>query len=161
MKKFKLIDLNRSLIQQAKKASIDAVWGDYFSEAEKIPNAVLITASNPKWTFGGGIDLGFYNHFYSECREKQEKGGGMERIGNIVFAITVNEEYKSTPEIVKQALEFGLSTLKKNETLVTSALGTGIGGLPTDIFIEIIKDLSPESWENKRLRSLEWFEQLV
>lgn len=137
----KLVDLNRSLIQEAKKADIDATWGDYFSDIQ--PNEVLITASNPKWTFGGGIDAKFFQLYPFDCREKQEIGGGMERIGRIVFAITVDENLRATEEIITKALEFGLSQLKKGEVLRVSGLGTGIGGLPTNSFIEILKKLSP------------------
>lgn len=139
---FKVIDLNRLLIQEVKKLGFDATWGDYFSEAEKVSHAVLITASNPKWTFGGGIDAVFAEKFPTLVAEKQAKGGGMERIENIVFAVTVDENYHATPEIVKRAIQFGLSTLKENETLVLSGLGTGIGGLSIKDFCAILQELS-------------------
>lgn len=139
--RIKIIDLNRALIQAAKAEGLDAIWGDYFDEARNLPKAVLITASNPMWSFGGGIDWHFKNRFPDECKEKQERGGGMERIGNIVFAVTVDENYKATPKIITKALKFGLSQLKEGEVLVVSGLGTGIGGLPVKEFCRIVKEL--------------------
>jgi len=139
----KIVDLNRSLIQACKEAGLNAEWADYFSDIQ--PNEILITASNPMWSFGGGIDLSFYNHYYKECRQKQEKGGGMERIGNIVFAITVDETYKATTEIIEKAIRFALSTLKENEVLRLSGIGTGIGGLTPAQFVATIKRIAPKS----------------
>lgn len=137
--KYKIIDLNRNLIQEAKKRGIPSQWGDYFYEAAQIPNAVLTTASNPKWTFGGGIDAKFYNTFPDLCSEKQEKGGGMERIENICFCITVDETLKSSPEIIEKAIRFAAGTLKDGETLVLSGLGTGIGGVSVREFCDVVE----------------------
>ena len=142
MNKIKIVDLNRSLIQACNEAGLDAEWSDYFYTAANTPNAVLMTASNPMWTFGGGIDAKFANIYPDLIEEKQTKGGGMERIENIVFAITVDENYHATPEVVKKAIEFALSALKENETLLLHGAGTGIGGLSIEDFVEIIKGVS-------------------
>lgn len=142
--RIKVVDLNRSLIKAVKKARFDAEWADYFSSNIK-PNEVLITASNPQWTFGGGIDAVFQRFFPEVCYIKQDKGGGMERIADIVFSITVDENLKSTPEIVEKAIRFGLSTLKKGEVLRLSGLGTGIGGLSINSFVEILEKIRDEA----------------
>lgn len=134
----KIRDLNRKLILACKEAGLDAEWGDYFSHG--VENAVLMTASNPKWTFGGGIDAAFYDHFPELCQEKQDKSGGMERIGNIVFCITVDEHYRAAKEIVKKAVQFAASQLKEEETLIVHGAGCGIGGLAIADFVEIIKE---------------------
>lgn len=142
MRKFKIVDLNRHLIQELKKLGIDAVWGDIFSEAEQDKHAVLMTASNPKYTMGGGVDAVFKEKFPEIIAEKQEKGGGMERIGNICFCQTVDENYQATPEIVEKAIKFALSTLKKNETLYMVGCGVGIGGMSIEEFCRIVLSLS-------------------
>jgi hypothetical protein len=87
-----------------------------------------MTASNPLWSFGGGIDAGFLQEFPNIVELKQHKGGDNERIGNICFTQTVGHDYKATREIVKKALEFAIENTKEDETLLISGLGCGIGG---------------------------------
>ena len=139
----KIVDLNRSLIQACKEAGLHAEWADYFADIQ--PNEVLITASNPMWSFGGGIDFLFKEKYPELVAEKQEKGGGMERIENIVFAITVDENYKATPKIIEKAIRFALSTLKEGEVLRLSGIGTGIGGLTPAQFVATLKKPAPKS----------------
>lgn len=136
-----IIDLNPALIVELLGSSVKVSLGDYFDGAEAIPNAVLMTASNRKWTFGGGIDMVFKQKFPELIAEKQAKGGDMERIGNIVFAITVGDNYKATPEIVEKAIRFALSQIRDGEELVISGVGTGIGGLSIREFAQIIKKI--------------------
>lgn len=135
--RLKIVDLNRYLINSLKESGFNAEWKDYFADVQ--PNEVLITASNPMWTFGGGIDALFAQKYPDECGTKRLLGGGMERINDIVFSVTVNENYQATPEIVEKAIRFGLSTLKDGEVLRISCLGTGIGGLSKDNFCAILQ----------------------
>lgn len=137
----KFCDLNNGLVEKVKEIGIKSVCADYFLEAAKTPYSVLITASNPNFTFGGGIDYHFKKNFPFYCQYKQQKGGGNERIGNINFCITVDETYKSNREMVKKAIEYGLTNLLEHETLLLSGLGTGIGGLSEDEFVEILRGL--------------------
>lgn len=103
-----------------------------------------MTASNPMWTFGGGIDWGFKENYPDLVAEKQYKGGDNERIGNICFTQTVGHDYLASKEIVKQALEFAIANTKKNETLLISGLGCGIGknaNFTQDNFCEVLKEV--------------------
>jgi hypothetical protein len=134
----KLIDLNRSLIQKAKDAGIDAIYGDYFNEGYRQKQPVFVTASNPAWTFGGGIDAIFKQHFPKLVELKQMKGSGMERIANICFTITVDHNFKATRDMVSKAIDFAVNSTSPNETLILSGLGTGIGGLSEEDFIKIL-----------------------
>lgn len=143
MPNLKVVDLNRTLIQEIKKMGIEAKWGDYFADIQ--PNEVLMTASNPMWTFGGGIDALFMQNYNGWCSLKQEKGGGMERIGQIAFAITVNEDYKATEEIIESAIRFALSTLEEGEVLRISGVGTGIGGFSIAEFCNVLESLKPKT----------------
>lgn len=142
MKKFKFIDLNNSLVEKVREIGVEAICADYFNTALSIPGHVLMTASNPNYTFGGGLDFYFRKHFPFYCEQKQFKKTGMERIGNIVFAETVDENLKATKEQVKKAIQFALDNIYEGETLLLSGVGTGIGGLSEETFIEILKELT-------------------
>lgn len=91
----KFVDLNHSLVEKVKALGIKAVCNDYFVEAYRVKRPVLMTASNPMWTFGGGIDATFKKHFPELVRWKQIVGGEMERRANIIFAITVDENLQA------------------------------------------------------------------
>jgi hypothetical protein len=142
--KIKFVDRNLSLVKKVSSLGIEAKHKDYFREARNTKNAVLMTASNPMWTFGGGIDAGFLQEFPDLVNEKQYKGGDNERIGNICFTCTVGHDYKASREIVKKALEFAIANTKKNETLLISGLGCGIGksgAFDVDTFLEVLKEV--------------------
>lgn len=139
----KIIDLNRELIDQCQQAGFDAEVGDYFLGAYKTQQPVFVTASNPSLTFGGGLDLQFTKHFPELVRYKQYRGGGNERIANICFCITVNDDLQATKESIRSALEFAIGATRAGETLVLSGLGTGIGGLSVEEFVDVLKDLHP------------------
>lgn len=138
MPNIRIVDLNPEVVSLAKDAGYEAVMNDYFAEAYSTPFSVLMTASNPRWTFGGGIDYAFTQHFPKLTEYKRLKGGSMERIGNIVFSITVDDTYKATKEMVKKAIDFAVSNTLEGETLLISGLGTGIGGLSPADFVECL-----------------------
>lgn len=142
MKKLKFVDLNHSLVEKVKDIGVEAECGDYFMTALSIPRHVLMTASNPNYTFGGGLDFYFRKHFPLYCEQKQFKKTGMERIGNIVFAETVDENLKATKEQVKKAVQFALDNTYEGETLVLSGVGTGIGCMSEDKFVEILEEIT-------------------
>lgn len=137
----KFIDLNKSLVDAVSKLGIESVYGDYFLEAYRTLKPVFMTASNPYWGFGGGLDRVFTEHFPKLVQFKQMKGGGMERISNVVFAITVDENLIATKQQIKEALEFAINATGKDETLCIMGCGTGIGGLSQSDFVEVLKSL--------------------
>jgi len=140
--KIKIADLNNELIQRLHDKGYNAVCDDYFRVAYNTKKSVLMTASNPMWTFGGGIDAVFTRHFPKLIELKQLNGGGQERIANICFCITVDESIRATKESVKNALEFAIDNTGNEEILVISGVGTGIGGLSVDDFISVLDELS-------------------
>ncbi len=139
----KIIDLNKELIEKAQKLGYEAIHGDYFREGYKQEKPVFMTASNPMWTFGGGLDYLISKHFPNLCEIKQIRGGGNERIANLCFTITVDENLKATKETIKSAIEFALENTSADETLCLSGVGTGIGGLSVDEFLEVLEALIP------------------
>lgn len=103
------------------------------------PFGVMVSASNPLYTFGGGWDLLIRKWFPIEC--SQVKDGVNQRIGNVIFTITVNRDIEASKDLVREALRFALSNVKEHETLVLTGLGTGIGGLKIEDFVEIFKEV--------------------
>ena len=96
------VDRNRELVD-----TIDALGlcitsaSDYFQLAREVVNPVLMTASNPMWTFGGGIDAAFRREFPELVEKKMETGGDMDRLGNICFCVTVDGELNASRELVE------------------------------------------------------------
>lgn len=134
-------DLNRELVEEVRKIGITAYNMDYFLTTYRTPRPVLMTASNPNWTFGGGLDAIFRGHFPELVKYKQFKGGDMERIANICFCITVDENLRATKEQVKKAIQFAVYNTDEDETLILSGVGTGIGGLSNSDFIKVLKEV--------------------
>jgi len=134
------IDNRASIVEKVAQTGIRAIHGDYFNLSAKIPRHVLCTASNPSFTFGGGIDRHFIENFPHYCETKQLAGGGNERIGNICFTISVSSRLESNESLVREAIRFAIENTDPTETLCISAIGTGIGQLNEDKFVQILKE---------------------
>lgn len=134
------IDNRASIVEKVAQTGIRAIHGDYFKLSAKIPRHVLCTASNPSFTFGGGIDRYFIENFPHYCETKQLKGGGNERIGNICFTISVSSRLDSNESLVRAAIRFAIENTDPTETLCLSAIGTGIGHLNEDRFVGVLKE---------------------
>jgi hypothetical protein len=137
--KIKFCDLNKSLVEEVSKLGIESVHGDYFMESYKTFRPVLVTASNPFWSFGGGIDAHFITHFKGPCIYKQAIQGGMERIGNICFCISVNDDIEADKDSIEKALKFAVANTYEGETLLLSGIGTGIGRLSDKDFVDVLR----------------------
>jgi hypothetical protein len=131
-------DGNADLVELVKLKGIPAIKNDYFLEASRTNNPVLMTASNKWWTFGGGIDASFYRNFKYLCDLKRNKGGGNERIENICFTITVDDKLRATEKSIRSALQFALDNTGEDETLLISGVGCGIGQFPREKFVELL-----------------------
>ena len=142
MSKIIFVDLNYNLVEKVRELGVEAYHDDYFRRSTEIPQAVLMTASNPQFSMGGGLDAKFAEYFPYYCQIKRIRGRGNERIGNIVFAVTVDNQFRASKEMVKSAIKYALEATQEGETLVLSGVGTGIGGMNGDDFVEILKDLT-------------------
>lgn len=133
MKKIVFIDKNKRLVNKVKKAlgesKVQVKHGDIFAE-----RGVIVSASNPNFTMGGGLDALIARKYPKECAEARNTPGKNKRIGDVIFTITVDNKLKSNIMLVRKALNFAKRNLKKNETLLVSGLGTGIGGLSYKAF---------------------------
>ncbi len=118
-------------LDEKKQELIEVHKGDVFDY-----DGVHVSASNPSFTFGGGLDAVLFKKYNKECLQAR-KTKGMKRIGNVIFTITVDNEYFATEYRVRKALEFAIENTKTRETLVLSGLGTGIGGLNERTFVKL------------------------
>lgn len=133
MPRIKFVDMNPSLVALvARETGLEAICGDIFDHA-----GVIVSASNPDFTMGGGLDAAIKRHYPSECAAVRP--GFNQRIGNIIFTITVDRKYRATQQLVEKALKFAISNTRSDETLLLSGLGCGIGGLPFNEFIELLR----------------------
>lgn len=138
--KIKFVDRNSDLVSKVAALGIQSVCADYFEEASRTPKAVLMTASNPQWTFGGGIDAAFHKHYPELVESKMRRKEWMERRKNICFCVTVDSNLKANEGLVQRAIGFALRRTEPGETLLIHGAGTGIGGLSHERFLAALRD---------------------
>ena len=121
--KIKFIDINKKLVDKVKKAipHFECICDDIFNH-----KWVIVSASNPDFTFGGWLDALIAKKYPTECKEKQSKKGWNERIGNVIFTITVDNNLKSNKELIRDALVSIMMYWEEGETILLSWLGTSI-----------------------------------
>lgn len=156
------IDKNKSLVRRVSKAfwgdkRVHTRSGDIFKH-----KGVIVSASNPQFTFGGGLDAQIKRHYPFECGVASTKKGRNQRVGNVIFTVTVGDDYIATPRLVKKALRFAIANVKEGETLLLTGLGTGIGGLSEDAFVGLLLEVMGkpqpeklEEWLKERVKVLE------
>lgn len=136
------VDFNESLVKKVSALGIESHHSDFFTFAyNHVERPVLMTASNPFFSMGGGLDWEFAKQFPKLCEYKRNKGTGMERIMNVCFTITVDDRLKATKESVRSALKFAIENTHEGETLLLSGVGTGIGGISEEDFISALKEV--------------------
>jgi hypothetical protein len=140
--RLKFVDLNDQLVSKVRELGIEAHQGDIFQY-----EGVIVSASNPRFTFGGGLDKLISLHFPDECA-LVDRGKGNQRIGNVIFTITVGRDYRASPELVEEAIRFAIDNTKEGETLLLSGLGTGIGGMSEKDFIKILSNINRNNHQN-------------
>lgn len=137
--KILFIDKNESLVKKVKKAikhlpfEVSAKQGDIFSK-----KGVIVSASNPSFSMGGGLDAAIAERYPRECEIARKTPGEMRQVGPVMFTITVGDDLKATRDTVGSALKFALDTKNHSsyeQTMLVSGLGTGIGGLDEDDFV--------------------------
>lgn len=139
--KLVVADLNWDLIKELGerlgspyiKSPLSLYWGSIFDL-----KGVIVSASNFYYQMSGGLDAQINRRYFNECEEARKDPGVNQRIGNVIFTITVDENLNATPELVRNAVRFALDNVKKDETLLLSGLGTGIGSLNIETFCDIL-----------------------
>ena len=135
----KFIDQNEGLVKKVTKAikylpfqGVSAHVGDIFKH-----KGIIVSASNPHFSMGGGLDALIAKKYPDEVKVVQKKNKPMQ-VDNVLFTITVGEDLVATRELIAEALRFAFDEKNHkapNQTILVSGLGTGIGGLDEDDFV--------------------------
>ena len=135
-------DQNKSLVEKVKAVMPADFWGEPIKVIEgdifqvaKDNGCLIATASNPQFTMGGGLDALIKNNFPEECK----KPVAWTKSEHLYFVLTVDDKIQTGKEIVKTALMniFG----NRHLNIAFTGLGTGIGDLSEDDFIEVLKSV--------------------
>jgi hypothetical protein len=142
MEKQKIIfsDLNKNLLKRVKEVfneqknntHCELIMSnvDVLKTKKKYPNALIVTASNPKFNACGGLDLLLskkYPEQWKNAREfKFEK--------DLFFVVSCDKNIKSSRSIIKRALLGCYFASRKNDIILTG-IGTSIAGLSEDDLI--------------------------
>jgi len=139
MKKIIICDQNKELIdflkdnlkegEQPSGVFLEFVHGDVIELHEKTKNSRIVTASNPQFDAGGGLDYVLSQKYsWSEAKEFTWND-------DLFFAVSVDSARNSSLEIVKRALVGVLGYVHKFVPILTG-IGTAIGGLPVQDLLD-------------------------
>lgn len=142
--KILFIDKNKSLVDKVSKLWLETYCDDIFNY-----KWVIVTASNPKFTMWWWLDRAIYNRYSDVCKIKQSKLWLNERIEDIIFTITVNNNIQAEEYLVKEAIEYAIDNIKPNETLLLSWLGTWIWWLSEEKFVKILHSVIISKWNDQ------------
>ena len=131
-------DLNQELCKKIEDLGlvIKVFNQDVFKTKSEYPLAKIITASNPQFSAGGGLDLALKIAYPIEWVQAKE---GLITT-NLCFVISVDKKFRATKELIRLALGRVLVYSKRFDVILTG-LGTGIGGLSFDVFVGLVKEL--------------------
>lgn len=107
---------------------------DVFKIKNLIPASRIVTASNPIFSAGGGLDAQLVKRFPDEWLGVCP---GL-LTNNLLFVVSVGGDFKATPMLVSEALKI-VEQQGHYHTLILTGLGTGIGGLGQGTFIKLLK----------------------
>ena len=164
MRKLIICDENKELIKAVERYlkengngvfdSVEVIHGDVVRVHKKNPETRIVTASNPSFSPDGGLDAVLAKKY-----EWQPKEFGWD--DHLFYAVSVNDKRVSNKQILLR-LAVGLLGFSHNFTPILTGVGTGIGGLEIDTFIEILRailtnlssaDLSSANLRSANLRS--------
>jgi hypothetical protein len=144
MNKIIFCDKNKELLEKAKTVfgevgTIDNIHselivdnsGDILKCKKKYPEAKIVTASNPDFSMGGGLDLILKNEYPEQCNGLRE----FKITKDLFFVISVNKDLKATKKIIRRAL-LGVYFCSRKNDIILTGLGTGIGGISSEAFLE-------------------------
>ena len=135
------VDKNPELIERIKELKMFQAY--VWDIRDYVKDNLIVTCSNPNFTFWGWVDAVIKELYPEECKQKQAKKWENERIGNVIFTITVDNNIQSSKLLVMKALKSIFCFAKEEENVVLTGLWTAIGWLSIDDFIEVLKDFLP------------------
>jgi len=116
---------------------------DVFECKKDYPNAKILTASNPNFTMGGGLDLAIKEKYHEQCLNPRE----FLMTNDLFFVVSVDKDIKATDYYIKRAMFGSYMCSRKNDIIITG-IGTGIGGLSITGFITYLKILISANFSN-------------
>jgi len=130
-----LIDAIKSAINEGEQTSgvhLTFIHGDILDLHAKTPNSRIVTASNPQFSPDGGLDRLLADKFsWVEAEEFMYND-------DLFFVVSVGDDRKATKKIVTRALA-GVFGYSHQYTMLLTGLGTAIGGMPLDDFIQSVQ----------------------
>ncbi len=144
MPKLIFCDLNESLVKKVKElfkqnqnnkwnTELEAVCGDVFECQKQNEGYKICTASNPDFHMGGGLDKLIADRFSQEIGKLKE----FDYTDDIFYTISVDSDLKATEKIITRAL-IGIFAFRY-VNLIFTGLGSSIGGMSEDDFLECLK----------------------
>jgi len=135
------VDQNKKLCKLVKLAlpKLRVLNKDILEVKQNFLGSKIVTASNPRFFAGGGLDALLEKEYSIEWKEAQ--CGKM--TNNLFFVISVNQFLQPDFNLIKKALIQVLEASKYN-TLLLTGLGTGIGGLKEKQFVKLLKEVLGE-----------------
>lgn len=138
--KIVFIDFNLDLCKRVNAATGIEGRCTNIIDYQKANGGVIVSASNPQFTMGAGLDAAIKKAFPKQSEWAAVTPGSNKRIDNIIFAVTVDNSLKSNRKLIKRAISDALALTGAHETLLLSGLGCGIGGMNQETFVEILKE---------------------
>lgn len=135
-------DKNKELVKKVKQLFKDnkdnkagfelkiSKFNDVFEEQEK-NGGLICTASNPKFSMGGGLDKQIKDKFNLKEEEIKE----FQATDKIFPIVTVDDSIQSDKQIIRRALS-GMFLYRYRYNYILTGIGTAIGGLDEEIFLQ-------------------------
>lgn len=141
MNKIIFCDINKELLEKVKKLFKDCRNNthcqlitsdkDVLQTKKEYKDALIVTASNPNFTMGGGLDKVIKDNYPEQCNSPRE----FLFTEDLFFTISCDENIQSNKEIIKRALLGCYFASRKNDIILTG-IGTSIAGLSEDEFLD-------------------------
>ena len=129
-------DTNQELCELVKELipNLTVLNENVFKVKERYPQAKIVTASNPSFNAGGGLDLALSKAYPNEWR--LARNGYL--TNNLLFVVSVNSDFRAYQGLIKLALMV-VKRESVSHDLILTGLGTGIGGLSQKVFVNLLK----------------------
>jgi hypothetical protein len=125
-------DKNELLIEYLKNIFIKKNITYKVCDISEVSGDIISTASNPDFTFGGGLDLYLKNRFKLKKGKLGVVVKGDSKIKNIYYNITCDKDIKTEFNIVYEAYKryFEYCKTQKINNIIVTGFGNGIAELP-------------------------------
>jgi hypothetical protein len=97
---------------------------------------IILTCSNPDFNPGGGLDAQLAKKYKKDWKNAKN----LTVSDKLAFATTVDESLKANKKAIIKAIRFAIETAgKMSGCVVMTGLGTGVGGLTDDEFLDLFE----------------------